>query len=593
MKKRILQKWLISSLLIVCVICATLSLIVPSFKSQSSIGPAIHYYYDLEETLVEAADNSEFVSAIESTENVNSVYVLDYEVYDMSFTQFTDLNASKAEVDSVIEDLKAGAKAYYSSKNQEFLSSIGVDESTQDYQVVVSNYSPYIQIKYKNLKTFQKYAYRHIDTVSNNKDIQEINITTSVEYSKKESVVSADWQTPYNMEELLEDIGVQDNTYSGAGLNVGIMEAEGVAYGNSHVELEDLDIQTVDDSLEVSIHAIRVTRLLCGKEGVAKGVNGVYIYQSNKISTLLEAMDWFIERNCSVVNASLGNAISAGKYIWTSAFIDFHVRYNRITFVSSAGNEGNNSNHYVTPPSTGYNIISVGNSTKNNCIYKSSSYGVESDLNMNKPTFAAPGTGIYINGKIFRDDGGVNAATSYAAPIATGVIIKLFDEFPVLQLFPEAVTAILIVSATNATGQSDRWDSRAGAGIINYQRARMVARNSYRIFINNKSRPGSTIFASEEFNLESGKKIRTAGVWSANSQTRTSPGNVQKNIHTDYNIYLVNINSGFIWKANGLTNTEFFTYKNKTSRNVKIEVRQNGDKPNNEDDYGAIAWYIE
>ncbi len=63
--------------------------------------------------------------------------------------------ASKAEVDNFMGEFRAESKAYYSSRNQEFLASMGVDKDSQDYQVVVSDYSPYVQITYEDTSAFQ------------------------------------------------------------------------------------------------------------------------------------------------------------------------------------------------------------------------------------------------------------------------------------------------------------------------------------------------------------------------------------------------------------------------------------------------------
>ena len=113
MKKRVLQKWLVSTLLIVCIICATLCLLMPQLTSQSSIGPEIRYYYnDSTDALVATADSSEFVREIEPSETVDSVYVLDYEPYDMDWSKYADLNGTKAEVDKVRQDFVARSKAY-------------------------------------------------------------------------------------------------------------------------------------------------------------------------------------------------------------------------------------------------------------------------------------------------------------------------------------------------------------------------------------------------------------------------------------------------------------------------------------------------
>ncbi|MDE7191969.1 MAG: S8 family serine peptidase [Clostridia bacterium] len=595
MEKRIFQKWLVSSLLIVCFVCAMLFLLAPSFSSQPSTGPEIHYYYDSADALAEAADSAEFVSAIEPSENVNSVYVLDYEPYDKSFAQFTDLKASKAEVDSIMEDFRAESKAYYSSKNQEFLSSIGVDANSQDYQVVASDYSPYVQITYEDTSAFQKYENVFIDGVKTNSDISEIHVSTPIELKEQAATTSS--ETRYDMNDALKDIGADDQTYTGSGQIVGIMEAEGVTTDNSHSELAHLNIRAAGDSSTDSEHAEYVTRLICGSEGVARGISTVYIYHAGYASSYIKAMNWFIDNSCLVVNASMGRPADAGKYTWTSAFMDFQVRYNRVIFVASAGNEGAKSNHYVNPPATGYNAITVANSTKDAYIKNTSSYDVESDINMNKPTLAAPGTGLYLNGsRLVRDINKSNSGTSLSAPIVTGIILKLLEESPGLQIFPEAVSAVLIASATGVYRQTDSWDDRAGAGIVNYQRARSVVNNSCCVFYNSNNSQGIVI-SPKEFTAKGGNKIRAVAIWSANSKTNAWGGNVRKNIHTNYDLILnfVGTSDVLMKQASGKTNMEFFEYTVVLlpKSNFRLDLKQVDKKIVNDDDYGAIAWYVE
>ena len=597
MKKRIFNKFLVSSLLIVCIICATLCLLAPNLTYQSSIGPEIHYYYGSADALSEAADSSEFVSAIEPSENVNSVYVLDYEPYDKSFAQFADLKASKAEVDNFMGDFRAKSKAYYSSKNQEFLSYMGVDTNSQDYQVVVSDYSPYVQITYEDTSAFQKYEKRFIDRVKSNSEISEIHVTTPIELKERSASITSS-VTRYDMSDVLKDIGADDQTYIGRGQSVGIMEARGIATENSHSELADLNIRTAGDTLNDDEHAEWVTRLLCGSEGVARGIGTVYVYHVGYASSFIQAMNWFIDNYCLVVNASMGWDTDAGKYTWVSAFMDFQVRYNRVIFVKSAGNEGANSNHYVTPPGTGYNAITVANSTKDAYIKNTSSYDVESDINMNKPTLAAPGTGLYLNGnRLVRDINKQNSGTSFAAPIVTGIILKLLEERPALQIFPEAVSAVLIASATNAKRQNYSWDNRAGAGIVNYQRARSVVNNSCYVFYNPNNSQGSVVISSDEFTAKGGNKIRAVAIWSANSKTKTLIGSVRKNIHTNYDLILnfVGTSDVLMNQASGRTNMEFFVYTVLLlpKSNFRLDLKQIDKKIVNDDDYGAIAWYVE
>lgn len=61
-------------------------------------------------------------------------------------------------------------------------------------------------------------------------------------------------------------------------------------------------------------------------------------------------MNWVLANNCKVINSSQGIKNWAGQYQWVDAFMDYHVRNSWINFVSSAGNEGRQTNYMCTPP---------------------------------------------------------------------------------------------------------------------------------------------------------------------------------------------------------------------------------------------------
>ena len=149
--------------------------------TQPSNGPNIRYYYiNSEGVMVETADSSEFVREIGPSEKIDSIYVLNYKPYDIDLSKYTDMNGTKADVDNIKQGFYANAKEYYTFKNQEFLSSIGVNEDSQDYKVVVSYYSPYICISYEDKYLFQKYESQFIGKAKSNSGVCAIHVTVQM-----------------------------------------------------------------------------------------------------------------------------------------------------------------------------------------------------------------------------------------------------------------------------------------------------------------------------------------------------------------------------------------------------------------------------
>lgn len=98
-----------------------------------------------------------------------------------------------------------------------------------------------------------------------------------------------------------------------------------------------------------------------------------------------------------------------------------------ILVVSSAGNEGTDSWHYINAPADGDSVLSVGATNYKNIRAKFSSYGPRID-GVIKPNIMAPGDSIIIQNS---DNSFVyGSGTSFSAPIITGFAACLWQAFP-------------------------------------------------------------------------------------------------------------------------------------------------------------------
>lgn len=260
--------------------------------------------------------------------------------------------------------------------------------------------------------------------------------------------------------------------------------------------------------------------------------------------------------------------------------MDYHVRFSHISVIAAAGNYGSDG---ISPPGTGYNVITVANVDANQKLNNSSSYGTDSSLDLRKPTIAAPGTSIVIGGE------NIGSGTSYSAPIVSGVVAKLMQQFPALKVLPEAVTAILIVSAENVNGHDiTGWDSLAGAGLVNYANAQ-VASNNYDTFALANDDLGVVRF-STSFTTSINRELRVAAVWLTPSLTYNEDFPATSNRHTNYNLYLDAPNSSIAASLDS-SNIEFIKIYNSLYTTLTPKIRQAETRVSYIDDYGAIAWF--
>jgi len=203
-------------------------------------------------------------------------------------------------------------------------------------------------------------------------------------------------------------------------------------------------------------------------------------------------------------------------------FLDNLVRNLRRTVVVAAGN----TRLDVTSPGLAYNVITVGafndlNTTSWSSDTMAAFSGWQDPLSTSgdreKPEVVAPGVNFNSSITVSPWVGEVGSGTSYAAPVVTGGAALLMQRDPAMQLWPEAVKAILMVTADHNLEGAARLSERDGAGGISLARADEVVRgvNGNRGFGNYTCATAPTLNVTT-MSLTAGVRTRVALVWDTN-----------------------------------------------------------------------------
>lgn len=555
-----------------------------SITSEELTLPKIRYYYlnTSSNDVVMTNNSQEFENNVGYDNQIEVVFELKYQTDDCECKSQLSLSSSDEEVDAIKISHRNTMKEKHSAENNAFLSENGLETNSDDYTVTMSQYAPYIQLVFNDYTNYQNYSSQIVE-MSNCENILGVNISLPISMTSDATRVDSVNASNYQMATAINDINASNQTYDGTGINVGIIEAGGVAYTYSHSELSALTIHTVGTSS--SPHAINVTRILCGTNGVAPGIDAAYIYYAPYTSSMISAIDWMLENDVDVINASMSTDNLNGQYHWTSALLDYYVRYNYITYVNSAGNDGDSTTDTDTCNyGMGYNVIAVGANDSANNISMYSSFGVDNGIYSRKPTVVAPGTQIVIGGT------NIGNGTSYAAPMVAGVVAKLMDEYAFLTLYPEVVMASLIASATPVNGQTTDWDTHAGAGRVNYEKAREAV-NNYVTFSYTSDDIG--IRTTETISVLRNKKIKVAAVWLINSTTQSSSDHVLVNNQTDYDLLIADESGEFIVGSSGLANIENKKYNNTAYDTLIVQIKQFSARKTDDREWGAFTWVYE
>ena len=579
------MKKMISVFALVTVLIASFSTeafagnVVDEQQNQSTLPKVRYYYTDSQNDVAMTGDADEFHENMEEDNQIEVVFELDYDREDCDCRKSINAESTDEEVDAVKMHHRQEMKEKHTQENEEFLADNGFSTESDEYTVTMSEYSPFVQVVFDNYNDFQNYE-ASIIGVAEDDAVLGVNIGLPFSEQTNATRVDSSDAPSYPMLVALMHIDALSQTYDGTGITVGIIEAEGVAYSSSHSELNSLSIHV--NGSTTSPHAIAVTRLLCGSNGVARNVDEVYIYHAPNTNYTINSLDWMMENGVDVINQSMSIDDFNGIYHWTSAILDFYVRYNIVTFVNSAGNDGDTSNSDTNSFGMGYNVIAVGATDAYNNSSTYSSFGVGDDIDSRKPTISAPGTNIVIGGD------SLIPGTSFSAPIVTGVIAKLMDEFSFLKFYPEVVIASLIASATPVNGQSGAWDRHAGAGRINYTRAREAVENYVDFEITNDA--VGSIRAAQALSGVANKTIRVAAFWLVNSTTETANDQILVNHHTDYDLLIADSNGEYITGSMHWSNIEIINYSCGSRNNIILQIEQYAARITSDDEWGAFTW---
>ena len=187
------------------------------------------------------------------------------------------------------------------------------------------------------------------------------------------------------------------------------------------------------------------------------------------------AIEWMESYGVDITSSSLGySTFDPPEFSYTYSDMDgkttivtkaVELAFRRgVVTISSAGNEGGTSWHYITAPSDGINTLAIGAVNNENQVASFSGRGPSYDGRI-KPDVVSQGVGVY--GAAAGNFSGYTTAsgTSVAAPIASGISALLLSANPHLK--NTQIRNILIETADNSSSPNNE----RGYGLLSAVRA--------------------------------------------------------------------------------------------------------------------------
>lgn len=467
---------------------------------------------------------------------------------------------------------------YYNDYNNQILGHLNL---TDFKEVYASQYGPFITYRYDTLAEL----YTRDFAVLESKDTVSLETIFIEDDTTQDLATRNTFSSPsYDFQSALADIGIDGvKEFDGSGIKIGSIES-GVP--SNYVNLTGIEYETYGTAK--TSHAFQTSSIYASNAGIANNATIYFAALSNY--SFNACVDWLIGKGVNVINRS--NGASTGRYTADSAYADYIVKETKVTFVISAGNSGDSN--AIGSPSTGANVISVASNDSNLAISDFSSAGLQSSetAKLLKPTLTAPGGAIANIDNIGYEISG----TSFSAPMVTGIVALLMDEFDDLKYHPENVMNLLCNTTTYILGQTDEIDHDAGYGLVNYARARNAYSNSVNFTLTNYTVANGYSY-SKDITLNIGQTINANTLTLYNSLFSKPSGSpsVSSIDFSNFRIQLIDrISNEVVSESTSKSN---FSYLNYTNGNAKrnlftIKVTLDGSKYSSDFEYCSFNYAI-
>ena len=496
------------------------------------------------------------------------------------------------------DEHRLALKAHYSNLNAKLVNQLGLDDYTD---VTYSQYGPFVAYTYSSYDNWMTSDYWIMNSL-NPQSLSCVYVENEIkpEINASRGEIYGD----YTESQIKKDLGIPSNTsFDGTDIKIGVLELAipenwsnigNVAHDTYLPFNYDDKYVTDEDKVKLSnykTHAYKVYSVIGGSTGLARDAD-LYFSAYHNESTLFSAVDWLIGNSVDVINHSCGTR--NGLYSALTAYFDYVVRLAGVPVVAAAGNYHEPTNDWnINDESNGLNVFSVGAVNHDLRVSEFTSKELHSSCSslLLKPTIAAPGGNVCGFG--FSGLSG----TSFSAPIVTGVIAMLMDEFPILIDNPERVMALLSNTCSWSMGQTSLIDDDCGFGIVNYSRARRSMSNlDDFVLTTTYTAQEDMVYETATVTLPPNSRLRVNGFVMNNSSQSTPVGTlVNQPDFTQIKVTL--FNQTLYQYSQGTSCSNFTTCEvvntSSTAHQYKIRVYTTENKTNTTYELCAIHYFIE
>lgn len=501
---------------------------------------------------------------------------------------------SLEDAQEYISEIRTYNKEYYTEINCLALEKL----ECSDLSFRCSSYSPFLFCEFDNYGEYANYI-NTLESISKDDIVKNVYVEPSLVPSIECSVNANESLTLVPIVDAKNMIGVNLASYTGNGIKVGIIDGGIPCYDN----FLGGQIKGVYGS-SASDHTTKVASIIGGTYGIAPEAD-LYIFgcnpsaSNNDTYSLFNAVEWLLDKNVNLINMSQWT-LQSGFYDGYSAYIDYIVSHNAVSFVKSAGNQ--TATKLITSPGMGLNVFAVGSidGDKNLSYYSSYSVNAAYSNIIMKPTLVAPGENIIIPNTINSTLNEAGTAldisysgTSFAAPMVTGCLALLMEQFPQLIVSPELAMSAIVNGAKKLPSQTTLWDNNCGAGLLNYSETVSILSDGYVLANAPNGATNGYLAGSRSFVIPAKSYVDLSFIHTINSivsapYASTAPLSISK-----YKIVITDSNNLTIVDSSNDSNLNLLTVTNTDPepKTMTAFIYLNGSKIESGMEYSALTFF--
>jgi len=167
----------------------------------------INYYYFENNTINMSNNDFDFYMNVSLVNRVEVVFELNYEEELIcNHKNNIDLYMNENDVNSIVQAHRLELNEYFLSKHQNFIDNNFLYTESDDYEIVFSEYSPYIQLIFNDISKYQIYENR-IKQLRYENEVSEINVAPEISYIDSAIRQSSNLAPLYYMDNIISDVG--------------------------------------------------------------------------------------------------------------------------------------------------------------------------------------------------------------------------------------------------------------------------------------------------------------------------------------------------------------------------------------------------